>query len=1312
MKMKKLLLTMLISFTVSQLFAQLTDTRKAEIKKNHSEAPIVVKARLLEQAYEPGFKSDSNDVKKMTINGVEMEITESYDDHIPAEKSNEINTGYIVEVIEIYKGQPLIDLGKILIRYSPQSHKSTLRYGDNILFLYPEKSGKTYKSTVTKGQLPSSINSQFVLTGAINKRTYSNNEEWFSREGQLFESSNALYEYLNNLDGVSTKTRTLRTTTIPKISEEEQKTNYEKAIQLNRKIYEQGQERLKIKEAQKKSANQRTLQTTGSVDLTITFDNPKNIALNGNAQDRWMQFDVMIKASASGTYLDNIAFSLEYQTTRFSSNAVSNSNIVAIKDGIFNTNSYTSPAMQDVQNDIIRFQMGLNGFPSDGLSVVEVPTTFTKLMEVRMKINGSQNTFDLDFNNTGFFEVNFYYTNPISSNSDFNSYTTTTYQAATNLPFQPDPIITSVTTSPIAAGTGQIIVITGDHFGEPNFPTAPNVSSVHQVQFVEADEQSGTSYMDNLDNSDYILWTDTRIEISLPFSAYQNNRNPSTDRMNPTPGSGRFFVVNDWNGTTLSSASQIVTITHAQRHTRVQPPNKRPVFLSKSKCYDGLVFRLGSNIANNSQAVNAIEQALSEWSNATGLVMELEKDVTGLIRTESNPSSITDGKNLIFFNTNVSYMATATRSARCSGDISEALTDTDILINPNPAIQWDYSLAGTVNGAAFYEAFLHELGHAIGLGHSTNSGDLMNPTIRANISSGQRINLVTGSNEVVGGNNMVNRSSSANYSCGSFVALNSTQACYTTWNGSTWDNGYPHSSSNAIVNGNYNSATQESFEAASLTINSGNTLEIATDDFIDIKGNVNNNGSLIGRSGSSLLIDGVASGTNYSFTRRTSYPGTNGSYSMIGSPVQNASFGVLGSAAQNHTYVYVEPNPALTAPGKFIRPSNAGISTMQVGAGYFSAFSGDANGDVTFSGRPSSGNLSVSVTRTNNANTNPSEAPHDGYNILSNPYTCAINASDFLNQNLGTIENFISIWDDAGSNNGSNRGGAYIVVTNTNSVSGGSGRASDWDGNIHCMQGFSVRAISSGNVTFSPSMYERSPNDDQGFFRTANENQSEIRITLSNESFYDETLVLINDGASNGHDSNFDVMKDFILPNGFEPSVSVYSKLDDLRYCIQGISNNTDFKVIPVGIKVDKSGSYSLDLTLTGEGINGFYPYLLDKTTSEIFEMNASYSFNATSDEPDDRFVLVLSPESFNSSNISESLVYVSNNQLRVNIKGLERESMGTIRIYDLNGRIVKAHNQSYFANGQWETEFSLGGMYIVVTEIESRVYIDKIISK
>ncbi len=234
------------------------------------------------------------------------------------------------------------------------------------------------------------------------------------------------------------------------------------------KLLEQG------KKKQKKSAFLKRGVTETDKNVTFTFANPKNIALNGNAEDRWLQFDVLVRANVSGTYLSNMTFSLEYQTNRFFAKSVSNNHIVAEKAGIFDTSSYDEPNLSDAANDRIRFQLGevFNpGDPFEVLNLVEVPTSFTKVMEVRMEIRGNQNTVDLDFNNVGFMDINTFFSSPTNADPlNFAFYDNSIHITALNLPFQPSPIITSITNTATPAGNGTRVVITGNHFGEPNFP--------------------------------------------------------------------------------------------------------------------------------------------------------------------------------------------------------------------------------------------------------------------------------------------------------------------------------------------------------------------------------------------------------------------------------------------------------------------------------------------------------------------------------------------------------------------------------------------------------------------------------------------------------------------------------------------------------------------------------------------------------------------------------------------------------------------------------------------------------------------------
>jgi hypothetical protein len=85
----------------------------------------------------------------------------------------------------------------------------------------------------------------------------------------------------------------------------------------------------------------------------------------------------------------------------------------------------------------------------------------------------------------------------------------------------------------------------------------------------------------------------------------------------------------------------------------------------------------------------------------------------------------------------------------------------------------------------------------------------------------------------------------------------------TTWNGSSWDNGTPNSTIDAII---ASSTTPGSFTCQNLTINSGNALTIGTGVTATVNGNITNNGNGISGTGNlTIALSSALSGTAISF---------------------------------------------------------------------------------------------------------------------------------------------------------------------------------------------------------------------------------------------------------------------------------------------------------------------------------------------------------------------------------------------------------------------------------------------------------------
>ncbi len=66
----------------------------------------------------------------------------------------------------------------------------------------------------------------------------------------------------------------------------------------------------------------------------------------------------------------------------------------------------------------------------------------------------------------------------------------------------------------------------------------------------------------------------------------------------------------------------------------------------------------------------------------------------------------------------------------------------------------------------------------------------------------------------------------------------------TTWNGTMWNNGAPGATTNAIINGNYNTATNGNITAFTMTVNATFTLTVAAAGLVDVTGAITNNGTI------------------------------------------------------------------------------------------------------------------------------------------------------------------------------------------------------------------------------------------------------------------------------------------------------------------------------------------------------------------------------------------------------------------------------------------------------------------------------------
>lgn len=500
----------------------------------------------------------------------------------------------------------------------------------------------------------------------------------------------------------------------------------------------------------------------------------------------------MVKASTSGTFFENAAIHLEYRTgflginDDFYENSATNNRVKVFRGTEFDNSTYAEARVTDINSSKLGFQLG-SDYMATSFNRTELNTTFKQLLRVQLQIKDPSNEttpLTLSFNESGYFLINLYTltaSEPMSGNVYL--YDNTNFENVLSVPFAPSPVINSITAS-ATAGNNTHVVIEGSNFGESNFQILPRTP--HQVSFKSSDYQGATAidpmkkleFIGSLDNSDYQSWTDTLIEFVLPSFVWAKDEYGHEGAL--TPGTGRFKVKNIWGKETLSEASKTISVQYGLQSVITIP--KKQMLIPRANCTDGVKFRVSTAILNNSNKdiMKAISKAFNDWSSALGIVVDFERDALGNILTGIGEAI--DGQNVIYYDANVTGMGTLTHRSNTGfyncgtyeGRNVGGLKDVDIAINPNES--WDYSLTQTsISGVAFYDAILHELGHALGLTHSLETNDLMLPTLNRDPSNSKRRTLNSGSGYALAGANMiVQLSESSSWNCGSSVeTLNS-----------------------------------------------------------------------------------------------------------------------------------------------------------------------------------------------------------------------------------------------------------------------------------------------------------------------------------------------------------------------------------------------------------------------------------------------------------------------------------------------------------------------------------------------------------
>lgn len=488
---------------------------------------------------------------------------------------------------------------------------------------------------------------------------------------------------------------------------------------------------------------------------------------------------------------------------------------------------------------------------------------------------------------------------------------------------------------------------------------------------------------------------------------------------------------------------------------------------------------------------------------------------------------------------------------------------------------------------------------------------------------------------------------------------------------------------NVILDNDFDIATTDRtfIMNGDLTINSGRSLNIQSNQFIEVGNVVTNSGSFTLQDSASLIqVNDVTNVGNLTMNRNYN---VDSSYDYVywSSPITNFSTDDL-PINNNHIYRW---NP--TAPNTGTGQGNWESATsqiMQEGVGYIARVPSAIPATQVFqNGVPNNGDVNLNLSRGANA-----ASDDDDWNLVGNPYPSSISAMAFLTANTN-LDGFVNIWthgsdpsivepdpfyEDFVYNYDADD---YITHNGTGTITGPVG----FSGFIAAGQSFMVNTIdgaasSTIAMSFDNTMRQRDYNN-SNFYRSNPLLTGNHRIWLdfgsSEEAIGERILIGYVPNATMDEDRLYDAK--WI---GDETEQRFYSILNESDYLIQGrMLPFSDADVVPLGFNVISTGNY----TIAVHAVDGLFSdgdqdiYLRDLDLGIVHNLSTSpYSFSSETGEFNDRFEIIFTPEtlSVNDNTItSNDLIITELNNGEVQIKVNAPYTIEHVEILDVLGRRI-----------------------------------------
>ena len=546
----------------------------------------------------------------------------------------------------------------------------------------------------------------------------------------------------------------------------------------------------------------------------------------------------------------------------------------------------------------------------------------------------------------------------------------------------------------------------------------------------------------------------------------------------------------------------------------------------------------------------------------------------------------------------------------------------------------------------------------------------------------------------------------------------------TTWNGSSWSNGKPNTSTDAIISADYSQSAN--LAVKNMTINSGISFTLKSNFQVIVYGSVVNNGTLIVESNASFVHRDNAStysGSGTALVKREANLKRN-DYNYWSSPVANQNIYNFSIGTPTKYFFKYNEND-----DRFYANEITASSTFEPAIGYAirgkSSYAVDTPTTETFlfSGIPNNGTYSKVLQR--------SAGNDKGYNLVGNPYPSNLNLQSFAKSapNRSSIVGKFWFWSNInqvtyqqGSSYAGNNYATYVVDVGGIGPTYVSGSTEEISlrptGTARVAQGFMVQAkYNNAPIYFTNAM--RATINGRSIFYNKNEEEDEPEepeeivdrywLKLINpDNIANNILIAHIAEATNNYDEDYDAAL-FAMGNDTFYSVVGTNKLQIQARALP----ISDSDVIPLAYKTSKAGNCIIALN-DKDGVfkdSNKAIYLKDKVTGTVTNLQEGYyTFNSEvlTTPNDSRFEILYTNEvlAAGAVNKEDLLVYKQNETLVIK----NNFNISKAELYDASGKLMTSLSGNNTKEIKLSTIGFVKGIYILKITSEKGITAKKVI--